>query len=64
MNDSRALETLAVAAHSGSVVLHSLGVVYFVARDRKFNGWAALHAGLAIFSFVSVVRHARRIHQS
>ena len=55
------LEALAVAAHSGCVVLHGLAIVYFVARDRKFGGYAALHSALAIFSIASVVRHARRL---
>jgi len=61
MNDARALETLAVAAHAGSVVIHSLAVVYFVARERKFGGYAALHSALVIFSAASVVRHAKRL---
>lgn len=61
MTNERPLEVLAVAAHSGSVVLHALGVVYFVARDRKFGGYALLHAGMTIFSLMSVVRHAKRL---
>jgi hypothetical protein len=60
MND-RPLETLAVAAHGGCVVLHGLAVVFHVARDKRFGKYAALHSAIAIFSAASIVVHAKRL---
>lgn len=65
MSHHRGLETLAVAGHGGSVVLHVLASVWHTVTAKKFDHWAALHAGVAVLSAASIAVHIRRIsHES
>jgi len=55
------LEVLAVAAHGGAVVIHSLGLTYNVLRSRKIDLDAGIHAAALLFSLRAVFIHARRV---
>lgn len=64
-DDTQTLEGLSVAAHGGSVALHTLGAAYhWNRRSRepvKAYTYMGVHLAAAAFSLVSMKRHFNRL---
>lgn len=46
---------------AGAVIVHSLAATWHIVQDKRIGIFGALHIGLAGFSLVSLVVHAKRL---
>jgi hypothetical protein len=62
MRNDRQMETLAIAAHGGAVVLHLLGLVYNVRRGNRFD--SVCHALAVVYDGWAVAVHMRAYRET